>query len=92
MAEYPFTTLDPVLGVVEKGNEGLILEEVPGLIEGAHRGVGLGHEFLRHIERTQLLLHVVDGSALDPLEDYRKVNNELEKFDSSLVDLSLIHI
>ncbi len=86
IADYPFTTLEPVLGVVEKHNDRIVMVDIPGLIEGAHEGVGLGHEFLRHIERTQLLLHVVDGSALDPLEDYRKVNLELEKFDSSLVD------
>ena len=85
VAEYPFTTLDPVLGVVEKGNEGLILVEVPGLIEGAHRGVGLGHEFLRHVARTRVLLHLVDGTSQKPLQDYFQLRTEMGLFDEALL-------
>ena len=85
VAEYPFTTLDPVLGVVEKGNEGLILVEVPGIVEGAHRGVGLGHEFLRHVARTRVLLHLVDGTSQKPLQDYFQLRIEMGLFDEALL-------
>jgi GTP-binding protein len=85
VAEYPFTTLDPVLGVVEKGSERLILVEVPGLVEGAHRGVGLGHEFLRHVARTRVLLHLVDGTSQRPVEDYFQLRTEMGLFDEGLL-------
>ena len=85
VAAYPFTTLDPVLGVVEKGNEGLILVEVPGLVEGAHKGVGLGHEFLRHVARTRVLLHLVDGTSQKPLQDYFQLRTEMGLFDEALL-------
>ena len=84
VAAYPFTTLEPQLGVVETRGKPVVLAEIPGLIEGAHLGVGLGHEFLRHAERTRLFLHLIDGGAPDPLGDYRQVNDELAQYDPAL--------
>ncbi len=84
IAPYPFTTLDPVLGVVQTRDRSYVVMEVPGLIEGAHSGAGLGHEFLRHAERSRLLLHLVDGTAEDPLADVRQLNQELGAFDADL--------
>ena len=84
VADYPFTTLEPVLGVVEWGDDSFVMVDIPGLIEGAHEGAGLGHEFLRHIERTRVLVHVVDGSAEDPASDYRQINQELSLFNADL--------
>ena len=80
VAAYPFSTLEPVLGVVERGEERAVLVDIPGLIEGAHEGVGLGHEFLRHIERARVLVHVVDGSLDDPVAEYGKVREELTQY------------
>lgn len=85
IADYPFTTLQPNLGVVElAGFETMVLADVPGLIEGAASGAGLGHEFLRHVERTRVLIHLLDGSANDPLEDWAMVNQELALHDVRL--------
>lgn len=85
IAPYPFTTLEPNLGVAELDEEtALVLADIPGLIEGAHMGVGLGHSFLRHIQRTRVLIHVLDGSAPDPLLDYAQINSELALFDPRL--------
>lgn len=92
IADYPFTTLVPNLGVVEVGDVsrgdgfGFVLADIPGLIEGAAQGVGLGHEFLRHIQRTRLLLHLVDGAALerDPWQDFLAINKELDEYDPHL--------
>ncbi len=84
IASYPFTTLEPILGAVEVGRQDFILAEIPGLIEDAHLGRGLGHEFLRHSLRTKLLLHLIDGSHESPVEDMIKVNNELALYDSAL--------
>lgn len=85
IAPYPFTTLEPNLGVAELGNElTLILADIPGLIEGAHQGIGLGHEFLRHIQRTKVLIHILDGLAEDPVLDYAQINSELALFDPKL--------
>ena len=84
VAPYPFTTLEPVLGVVENRRETFVIAEIPGLVEGAHQGVGLGHEFLRHAERTRIFLHLLDGSGIDPIDDYRKVNDELEQYSPAL--------
>jgi len=84
IAPYPFTTTDPVLGVVSLRNSTFVMMEVPGLIEGAHRGAGLGHEFLRHTERARLLLHLLDGLSEDPLGDWQRINHELVSFDPSL--------
>ena len=88
IADYPFTTLVPNLGVVKpEYGESFVIADIPGLIEGASEGVGLGTEFLRHIERTRLLLHVIDVSGLsgrDPIEDYYVINKELEKYSEKL--------
>ena len=84
IAGYPFTTKEPVLGVVEVGQQSFVLAEIPGLIADAHLGRGLGHDFLRHSMRTRVLVHLVDGSAESPVEDIRQVNAELKLFDSAL--------
>ncbi len=85
IADYPFTTLTPNLGVVKKPQgDGFVIADIPGLIEGASEGLGLGHEFLRHVQRCKLLLHIVDISRDDSLDNYNKINSELEKFDSEL--------
>ena len=86
IAAYPFTTLEPVLGVVGVDDRHFILAEIPGLIENAHLGKGLGHDFLRHITRTRVLIHIVDGSSERPVEDYARVNTELGLFDKSLAE------
>lgn len=88
IANYHFTTLEPNLGVVDLGDgRSFVLADIPGIIEGASEGVGLGHEFLRHIERTRLLLHVVDVSGIEgrnPIEDFDIINGELSKYDMAL--------
>jgi GTP-binding protein len=82
---YPFTTLEPNLGVALLDEEKtLILADIPGLIEGAHRGIGLGHEFLRHIRRTRVLIHLLDGLSEDPVLDFAQINSELAFFDPEL--------
>lgn len=90
VADYHFTTLTPNLGVVKtKYGDSFVLADIPGLIEGAHQGVGLGHEFLRHVERTKLLIHVIDVAALegrDPIEDFNKINEELKLYSPKLAD------
>jgi GTP-binding protein len=87
IASYPFTTLEPNLGVASLDYEtSLVLADIPGLIEGAHLGVGLGHDFLRHIQRTRVLIHVLDGLAEDPLLDFTQINSELALFDPALAD------
>jgi GTP-binding protein len=85
IAPYPFTTLEPNLGVAVLDDENsLVLADIPGLIEGAHEGVGLGHEFLRHVQRTRVLIHILDGLAEDPILDYAQINSELALFDPQL--------
>jgi GTP-binding protein len=85
IAAYPFTTLQPNLGVVTVGDyQSFVLADVPGLIEGASEGAGLGHQFLRHVERTRLLIHLLDGAALDPLADREIINEELAQFSEQL--------
>lgn len=86
VAPYPFTTLSPNLGVVEDDDfHRFVVADIPGLIEGAHAGVGLGHEFLRHIERTKVLVYLIDLSDEDPVADFRALRTELELHDPSLV-------
>jgi len=84
IAEYPFTTIEPVLGVTTVGDRSFILVEIPGLLEGAHRGIGLGHEFLRHVERTRVLIHMIDGNTADPKADLQQVNKELTLYKTEL--------
>jgi GTP-binding protein len=85
IADYPFTTLQPNLGVVELDDfETMVLADIPGLIEGAASGVGLGHDFLRHVERTRVLVHLLDGGASDPLNDWAMINQELALHEARL--------
>ena len=90
IADYPFTTLAPILGVVNYGDYGsFVIADIPGLIEGAHKGTGLGFQFLRHVERTSILLHLVDISEMadgDPVENFEKINNELVLYSSDLIN------
>jgi GTP-binding protein len=84
IADYPFTTKEPELGVIEIGHDTFVLAEIPGLIAGAHQGRGLGHDFLRHSTRTRIFIHLIDGSSEAPAEDMIKVNNELSLYDTAL--------
>lgn len=90
IADYPFTTLQPILGVVDFGDgDGFVMADIPGLIEGASEGVGLGHDFLRHIERTRVIIHVVDAAGIegrDPVADIYAINEELSAFDPALLE------
>jgi len=90
VANYPFTTLKPSLGIVELSNyRRLVVADIPGLIEGSHKGLGLGHDFLRHIERTRLIVHLVDICAIDgsdPAENYHKIRQELTQYSQRLAD------
>jgi GTP-binding protein len=94
IANYHFTTLSPKLGVVKYSSENtFVVADIPGLVEGAHKGLGLGHKFLRHVERCRMLVHLVDvsaGEGRDPVEDFKIINNELEKFNKKLCDLPMI--
>lgn len=88
IANYPFTTLVPNLGVVIKqSGDGFVVADIPGLIEGASEGVGLGHEFLRHVERCRFLVHIVDLTLENPMKNYKKINLELKKHSERLADL-----
>ena len=86
VAGYPFTTLEPSLGMVEHRDDSFVMVDIPGLIEGAHQGVGLGLLFLRHVERTKVLIHLVDGSLNDPVAQYHQINAELAQHE---IDLTL---
>lgn len=87
IANYAFTTLEPNLGVTVLDDEtSLVLADIPGLIEGAHTGKGLGHDFLRHIQRTRVLIHLIDGMAEDPVADFTQINSELALFDTKLAE------
>jgi GTP-binding protein len=94
IASYHFTTLQPNLGVVKYGEfQSYVMADIPGLIEGAHQGTGLGDEFLKHLERTKLLVHVIDVSGIegrDPLEDFEKINNELKQYNDYLASLEQV--
>lgn len=85
IADYPFTTLEPNLGVAELDmDNSLVLADIPGLIEGAHQGVGLGFSFLRHVQRTRVLIHLLDGLSEDPIADFAQINSEMALFDPQL--------
>ena len=87
IADYPFTTLIPNLGVVRRpSGDGTVFADIPGLISGAAEGAGLGHDFLRHIERTRLLIHLIDGSAQDPVRDLKIIERELAAYGHGLLD------
>jgi GTP-binding protein len=90
IADYPFTTKFPNLGIVQVGpDRSFVLADIPGLIEGAHEGAGLGHEFLKHIQRAGILVHLVEPTPMDgsdPLENYRVVHSELEQYDRELAE------
>jgi GTP-binding protein len=88
IAHYPFTTKSPVLGVVQRDTINFVIADIPGLIEGSSQGRGLGDKFLRHVERTKILVHLVDMSASEgrnPIEDYRVINNELKRYGSNVI-------
>lgn len=89
IANYHFTTLTPNLGVVDMEGGGFVIADIPGLIEGASEGVGLGHQFLRHVERTKVMIHIVDAASVegrDPIDDIYKINAELEKYNKGLAE------
>jgi GTP-binding protein len=87
IGDYPFTTLEPNLGVANIDDDTtVVMADIPGLIEGAAEGAGLGHDFLRHIQRTRVLIHMIDGLSEDPLADFSQINNELSLFDTKLGD------
>lgn len=86
IADYPFTTVAPNLGVAEVSHRQMVLVDIPGLLEGAHEGVGLGLEFLRHIERCRVLIHLLNGASPDPLGDFDAINQELSLFNPALAD------
>jgi GTP-binding protein len=85
IGDYPFTTIEPVLGVVDHRHKTFVVVDIPGLIKGAHQGIGLGDEFLKHIQRTQVLVHVVDGSENDIAERIISINEEISRFDTELI-------
>lgn len=88
IADYPFTTIVPNLGVVRKSTgDGYVIADIPGLIEGASEGVGLGHDFLRHVERCRFLLHIIDGTEENPIKNYQIINAELAKYSEKLSHL-----
>lgn len=84
IADYPFTTLHPGLGVVRNDQREFVLADIPGLVEGAHQGIGLGHRFLGHVERCRVLLHLVDATAEQPVENWRVIRGELAAYDADL--------
>lgn len=91
IADYPFTTVEPNLGVAELDSDtSLVLSDIPGLIEGAHSGVGLGDSFLRHIQRTKVLLHLLDGMSADPIADLDQINQEMALFDDRLAEKPML--
>ena len=86
VAEYPFTTVEPVLGVVRNRDRDFVMMEVPGLLEGAHRGIGLGQQFLKHAERARVYVHLLDGTSDDPVADFHMLNHELRQFNPDLAE------
>ena len=90
IADYQFTTLSPQLGMVNVEDDAFVVADLPGLIEFAHLGVGLGLQFLKHVERCRILLHIVAMDSIDPVDDYKKINNELVLYDEKLKDRTQI--
>ena len=90
IGNYPFTTLSPVLGVVNMYDKSFVIADIPGLVEGASDGIGLGHEFLKHVQRCKILVHVIDVSADNPIRDFKLISDELSKFDKNLSQLQKI--
>ena len=90
IANYPFTTINPNLGVLNMNYKEIVLADIPGLIEGSHKGVGLGDKFLRHIERCKTLVHLIDISEKDILDNYLKIRNELSKYDKNILKKEII--
>jgi GTP-binding protein len=86
IADYPFTTLEPNLGVMLYDQRDMVVADIPGLIEGAHMGIGLGHAFLRHVQRTRVLVHLLNGASEDPIADYSQINSELALYDEKLAE------
>ncbi len=86
IADYPFTTLQPNLGLVEVNGRDFVMADIPGLIEGAHAGAGLGHQFLRHVERCRVLIHLLNGESPDPVGDFEAINQELALFNPTLAE------
>ncbi len=86
IADYPFTTLEPNLGVMLYDQRDMVVADIPGLIEGAHMGVGLGHSFLRHVQRTRVLVHLLNGASEDPIADFSQINTELALYDEKLAE------
>ncbi len=85
IADYPFTTVEPSLGVAEVNHRQIVVTDIPGLLEGAHEGVGLGLDFLRHVERSRILIHLLNGASPDPLGDFAAINQEMELFSPGLI-------
>ncbi len=86
IADYPFTTLIPNLGVVRRpSGDGTVFADIPGLISGASKGIGLGHDFLRHVERTKVLIHLIDSASTDPINDFKTINDELKSYGHGLI-------
>ena len=93
IADYPFTTLIPNLGVVRRpSGDGTVFADIPGLISGASKGIGLGHDFLRHIERTKVLIHLIDSASLDPINDFKIINEELLSYGHGLISKPRIFV
>lgn len=86
IADYPFTTLVPNLGMVHLDYRDMVVADIPGIVEGAHQGVGLGHDFLKHVQRTRILIHLIDGTADNPMADFHQINAELALFDATLTE------